>query len=104
TLTTLLLLAATLSPQGPLDVELTVKGKAPITASWRAAKLQVDTDYGSASVEPDKLEQILFGEPDVVIAAGIEVRGKVKLSSVEAKVDGKTQRFATRELQTLVVL
>ncbi|MCA8964412.1 MAG: hypothetical protein H6838_07145 [Planctomycetes bacterium] len=104
TLATLLCLAASLSPQGPVDVEVTPAGKPAVTASWRVPKIVVDTDFGSATVDPDKLEQILFGDPDVVVAAGTELRGKVKLGTVEAKVDGKTQRFATRELESLVVL
>ncbi|MBL9078380.1 MAG: hypothetical protein JNL08_12795 [Planctomycetes bacterium] len=90
--------------QAPLSVELTRKGEPPLAATWSAPALTVDTEYGSATVKPDKLEQIVFGEPDVVVAAGVEVRGKLKLARIDVKVDGKARKFTPRELESLVVV
>jgi predicted esterase len=103
-----LLLATVLLPavavaQTALAVEVTPKDKPPITATWTPPALVVDTEFGSATVKADKLEQIVFGEPDVVVAAGVELRGKLKLAGIDAKVDGKARRFATKELESLVV-
>src|SRR5687767_589467 len=94
------LFAATLAvvPQGPLQVEITQKDKVGFAAAWSPPALAIDTEFGSATVKPDRLEQIVFGEPDVVIAAGIELRGKLKLAAIDTKVEGKPRRFATKDL------
>ena len=90
--------------QAPLSVELTVKDKPPVSATWTPPALALDTEFGSATIKPDRLEQIVFGDPDVVVAAGVELRGRLKLTGIEAKVDGKPRRFTTKELESLVVV
>ena len=102
-LSVVFLLAAGVA-QAPLAVELTVKDKPPIAASWTPPALTLDTEFGSATVKADRLEQIVFGDPDVVVAAGVELRGKLKLTGIEAKVDGKARRFVPKELESLVVV
>ncbi|HEX6810096.1 MAG TPA: alpha/beta fold hydrolase [Planctomycetota bacterium] len=99
-----LFLLTAAAAQAPLAVEITVKDKPPLAATWAPPALVVDTEFGSATIKPERLEQILFGDPDVVVAAGVELRGKLKLSGVEAKVDGKARRFAPKELESLVVV
>ncbi|MBX3463717.1 MAG: hypothetical protein KF830_11130 [Planctomycetes bacterium] len=99
-----LLVLGAAAAQAPLSVELTRKGEPPLAAVWTAPVLTLDTEFGSASVKPDKLEQIVFGEPDVVVAAGVELRGRLKLARLDAKVDGKARRFTPRELESLVVV
>ena len=96
--------AFTFVPQGPLQLEITPKDNAAVAATWTPVPIALDTDFGTATVKPERLEQIVFGEPDVVIAAGVEVRGKLKLAGFDTKVDGKARRFATKDLASLVVL
>lgn len=95
---------AVLAPQDPLPVEITPQSGDPVVGTWKAPRLTITTEFGSASVKPDKLEQILFGTPDVVVAAGVELRGKLKLSRVDAKVDGRSRRFSPKKLASIVVV
>jgi predicted esterase len=90
--------------QAPLAIELTQKDKPPIAALWTPPALALDTEFGSATVKPDRVEQIVFGDPDVVVAAGVELRGKLKLTGIEAKIDGKARRFTLKEIESLVVV
>src|SRR5689334_21814880 len=99
-----LFLLATAIAQAPQNVELTPKDKPPVAAVWTPPALALDTEFGTATVKADRLEQIVFGDPDVVVAAGVELRGRLKLTGIDAKVDGKPRRFTTKELESLVVV
>jgi predicted esterase len=104
-LTTLLLAFLPLAPQAPLQVELTPKGKEPVTAIWAASPVAIDTDFGSATVKAAHLAQIQFGPPDVVTTdAGAELRGELKVRSFDVKVDGKPRHFNAGELASLMVM
>ena len=74
-------------PQGPLQVEITPKDKVVVAATWTPVPLALDTEFGSATVKPERLEQIAFGEPDVVIAAGVEDR-MIAAAVPEFELDG----------------
>src|SRR5262249_15953543 len=101
----LLAAAVSFAPQGPLSVEITLKGKEPVTATWTATPVAIDTEFGSATVKAQKLWQMQFGPPDVVVTEdGTELKGEVRLRAFDVKVDGKPRHFGAAELQTIVVV
>ena len=96
---------APLAPQAPLQVEITPKGKEPVTATWAVTAIAIDTDFGSATVKANHLAQIQFGSPDVLVTdAGSELRGELKVRALDVKVDGKPKHFNASELASLQVV
>ena len=96
----LLLLAA-----GGVDVSVETTTGETVTGKVTLTDLKMKTAFGSAVVEADKIAQITFGEPDVVVTKGDEeVRGEITLTSLKIETAAGAKTLKRKELKSLVVI
>lgn len=98
-----LLSMVVVAPQGPVEVELAPKAGDPVVARWPVESFTMATDFGRATIRTETLEQITFGDPDVVVAAGVELRGNLGPALLAVEVAGEPRAFRCADLLTLVV-
>ncbi|MFI5402285.1 MAG: hypothetical protein ACHQ1G_05060 [Planctomycetota bacterium] len=96
----LLLLAA-----GGVEVSVETAGGETVTGKVVLTDLKIKTGFGSAVVLADKVAQITFGEPDVVVTKGDEeVRGEITLLSLKIETSAGAKTFKRKDLKSLVVI
>lgn len=96
----LLLLAA-----GGVEVAVETTSGESVTGMATLADLEMKTDFGSAVVLAERIAQITFGDPDVVLTKGDEeVRGAITLTSLEIETDSGAKTLKRKDLRSLVVI
>jgi hypothetical protein len=97
-----LLLAAVAAAQ---DVSVTTKDGATVEGKLASGDLKIKTDFGSATVDADKIVLVRFGEPDVIVTQGdFELRGEIRLSSLRIKTESGTKTIRRADLVELAVM
>jgi len=77
----------------------TIEGKVSLTA------LKLKTDFGTATVKAERLAQITFGQPDVVVTKGdYELRGEIALSSLKIDTGAGSRTLKRGQIASLVVI
>ena len=104
TLLALCLLAPTALAADTLDVQVETTDGETVQGSLKLSSLKIDTAFGSATVDGDKIQSITFGDPDVVVTTtDEELRGKVAVSSFKlTTADGKKKTLKKSALVSLV--
>ena len=98
------LFAAPAVAADPVDVQAETKDGETVKGSLKLSSLKIDTEFGSATVDPDKIRSVTFGDPDVVVTTNdVELRGKVTTSSFKlTTADGKKKTLKRSALASLV--
>jgi predicted esterase len=90
---------------GGVDVSVETAGGETLTGKVTLTDLKMKTDFGSAVVLADKIAQITFGEPDVVVTKGDEeVRGEITLASLKIETAAGAKTLKRKDLKSLVVI
>jgi predicted esterase len=90
---------------GGVDVSVETAGGETLTGKAALTDLKMKTDFGSAVVLADKVAQIAFGEPDVVVTkGGEEIRGEIALASLKVETAAGAKTLKRKDLKSLVVI
>lgn len=100
----LVVLLAALSLLVPTGVvTVTTADGETVSGVLKLARFELETDFGSATIDADKVERIDFDEPDFVTTlGGVELEGKLTLRSLKVQTDGGTKTIRRSDLVSLV--
>lgn len=88
------------APLAAEDVVLVLQDGSEVPGSTKLKSVEIDTEFGSAEVDVDRIATIEFGEPDVIeTRGGARLVGEVGLRSIELDVAGEEKTFRIRSLQ-----
>ena len=84
-------------------VTVTTADGETVSGVLKLKRFELETDFGSATIDADKVERIDFGEPDLVTSlGGVELEGRLRLRSLKVQTDGGTKTIRRADLVSLV--
>jgi predicted esterase len=100
-----LMLAGIASVAQPIEVYVTTTDGEAYRGETNVDRLDMTTDFGSAVIRLDKVSQIHFGFPDVVLTTdGSELRGRVALGNLVLRTGEGTVTLFRSRLEMLAVM
>ena len=99
-----ILLALLVPVLAPEEVSVTTNDGEVVQGDLRKSSFDLDTDWGSAEIDLDKIVSIQFGDPDVVVTTSyLELRGELKLSRLKIDTSSGSRTLRRADLASLVV-
>ena len=81
------------------NVVLVLEDGSELAGTTSLKSVEIETDFGSADVDVDRIATIEFGEPDVIeTRGGARLTGEVNLRSIKIEVDGKKSTVKSKSL------